>query len=326
VARTPAEWRTGVKYAFQETKGDNRMPIDEVKKVCVIGAGTMGSRISLICAVHGYDTTVYDVSEEAIQRAPARHKEMAVRMIELGGRSQSEIDAGLTHLTFTTDPEKAAGNADLISESVFEQVELKRKVHAQFDQLCPPHTIFTTNTSSLLVSGIEDAVQRGDKFAAMHFHGGLGSLVDIMRGPRTSDETVEILKRFARSLGEVPMVMKREKGGYLYNTLLGGLLRAAWELVIGGYAEPQDVDRAYMLVTKNAIGPFGMMDAIGLNVIADAGSAMRPEVEEFAPEQRAEMLRPLIEKGELGIKTGKGFYTYPNPSYQQPGFLTGEDS
>ncbi len=300
------------------------MPIDEVKKVCVVGAGTMGCRISLMCAVRGYETTVYDVSEEAVQRAPARQKEMAERMVTLGGIKQDEVDSGLTRITFTTDPEKAAANTDLLSESVFEVTELKREVHAQFDKLCPPHTILTTNTSSLLVSDIEDVVSRGDKFAAMHFHGGLGSLVDIMRGPRTSDETVDILKRFTRSLGEVPMVMKKEKGGYLYNTLLGGLLRAAWELVVGGYAEPQDVDRAYMLVTRNPVGPFGIMDAIGLNVIADAGSATRSQAEEFFPEQHGEFIRPYIERGELGIKTGKGFYTYPNPAYQQPEFLKGK--
>lgn len=300
------------------------MPIDEVKKVCVVGAGTMGCRISLMCAVRGYETTVYDVSEEAMQRAPARQKEMAERMVTMGGINQEEVDNGRTRITFTTDPEKAAANTDLLSESVFEVTDLKREVHAQFDKLCPPQAILTTNTSSLLVSDIEDAVSRGDKFAAMHFHGGLGSLVDIMRGPRTSNETVDILKRFARSLGEVPMVMKKEKGGYLYNTMLGGLLGAAWELVVGGYAEPQDVDRAYMLVTRNPVGPFGIMDAIGLNVIADAGSAIRSQVSEFSLEERGEFIRPYIERGELGIKTGKGFYTYPNPAYQQPEFLTGK--
>ncbi len=284
----------------------------------------MGSRISLQCAIHGYDVAVYDVSEEVLQRAPARQKEIAERIVTMGGLSREEADAGLTRVTFTADPKEAAANADLLSESVLERVELKREVHAQFDELCPPHTILTTNTSSLLVSEIEDAVRRGDKFAAMHFHG-IGSLVDIMRGPRTSNETVAILKRFARSVGEVPMVMKKEKGGYLYNSMLGGLLRAAWELVAGGYADPQDVDRAYMLVTKNAIGPFGMMDGIGLNVIADAGSAARSQGEEMPPQETGEMLRPYIERGDLGMKTGKGFYTYPNPAFQQPGFLSGGD-
>ena len=302
------------------------MPIDEIKKVCVAGAGTMGSRISLMCAVRGYETTVYDTSEEALQRAPQRQKEMVERMIMMGGLKQEEVDGGLKLITFTADPEKAAEKADLVSESVFEVVELKRKVHAQFDQLCPPNTILTTNTSSLLVSDIEDAVGRGDKFAAMHFHGGLGSLVDIMRGPRTSDETVDILKRFARSIGEVPMVMKKEKGGYLYNTILGGILGAAWELVLGGYAEPEDVDLAYMLVTRQAAGPFGIMDAIGLNVIMDAASGGGLESEEFTLKQAADYLRPYIERGDLGMKTGKGFYSYPDPAYQQPDFLSGDDS
>jgi len=301
------------------------MPIDEVKKVCVVGAGTMGSRISLMCAARGYETSVYDNSEEALQRAPQRQKEMAERMIMMGGIKQGEIDDGLKRITFTADPEKAAEKADLVSESVFEVVDLKRKVHAQFDQLCPPHTILTTNTSSLLVSDIEGAVGRGDKFAAMHFHGGLGSLVDIMRGPRTSDETVEILKRFARSIGEVPMVMKKEKGGYLYNSILGGILGAAWGLVLGGYAEPEDVDRAYMLVTRQAVGPFGIMDAIGLNVIMDAASGGGLEREEFTLKQAADYLRPYIKRGDLGMKTGKGFYNYPNPSYQQPEFVSGDD-
>jgi len=308
------------------SKKEDEMPIDEVKKVCVVGAGTMGSRISLICAVRGYETTVYDAFEEALQRAPQRQKEMAERMIMMGGLSQDEVDAGLKNITFTADPEKAAKNADLVSESVFEVVELKRKVHAKLDQLCPPQAILTTNTSSLLVSDIEDAVSRGDKFAAMHFHGGLGSLVDIMRGPRTSDETVDILKRFAKSIGEFPMVMKKEKGGYLYNTLLGGLLGAAWGLVLGGYAEPEDVDRAYMLVNRQPVGPFGIMDAIGLNVIMDAASGGGLEREEFTLKQATEYLRPYIERGDLGAKTGKGFYTYPNPAYQQPEFLGGDDS
>lgn len=300
------------------------MPIDEVKKVCVVGAGTMGSRISLQCAIHGYEVTVYDVSEEVLQRAPARQKEIAERIVTMGALSRDEVDGGLTRVTFTADPKEAAANADLLSESVFERVPLKREIHAQFDELCPPGTILTTNTSSLLVSDIEDAVRRGDKFAAMHFHG-IGSLVDIMRGPRTSDETVAILKRFVRSVGEVPMVMKKEKGGYLYNSMLGGLLRAAWELVAGGYAEPQDVDRAYMLVTRNPVGPFGMMDGIGLNVIADAGSAARSQGGDMLPQETGELLRPYIERGDLGMKTGKGFYTYPNPAYQQPDFLSGGD-
>ncbi len=300
--------------------------MDEVKKVCVLGAGTMGGRISLMSAVHGgYSVTVYDISEEALLNCPDRQKQMGAMMIAAGAVSQAELDAGMARISYTTDPAEAAENADVLSESVAELVEVKRQTHAQFDNLCPPRTVMTTNTSSLLVSDIEDAVSRGDKFAAMHFHGGLGSLVDIMRGPRTSDETVEFLKRFARSIGEVPMVMKKERGGYLYNTMLGGLLRTALILAAGGYADPHDIDRAYMLVTRQPAGPFAMMDGVGLNIVFEAGQSLTRDVTEVTQEQMMAFILPYIERGELGMKTGKGFYTYPNPAFQQPGFLTGDN-
>ena len=302
------------------------MTIDEVKKVCILGAGTMGIDISLTCAGRGYEAAVYEVSEEALRRAPTRQKERLATLASVGAISQSEqgqMEAGLLRISFTADAEKAAENADLLIEAVPEDIPLKRKVHAQFEKLLPAHAIMTTNTSSLLVSDIEDAISRGDKFAALHFHG-VQALVDIMRGPRTSPETVGVLERFTRSLGRVPMVMKKERRGYVHNTLLGGLLRAALELVLGGYADVQDVDRAYMLVTGLPYGPFGMMDGIGLDIIVQVASSGMNVTEELDPQQVIDFWRPYVERGELGVKTGKGFYTYPNPAFRQPDFLTGE--
>lgn len=297
------------------------MPIREIRKVCVVGSGTMGCRISLQCAIGGYETVVYDISEEALQRAPDRQKAMAGMIALSGAVSQREIDAGLAHLTFTSNPVKAAENADLLSESVPEIIKVKRRVHAQFDQLCPPHTIMTTNSSSLLVSEIEDAVKRGDKFAALHFHG-FRQVVDIMRGPRTSPETVEILKRFARSLEEIPILLKKEKDGYLHNTMLIALLESAASLVLGGYSDIEDVDRSWMKVAGVQRGPFGMMDAIGLNVCLNIAEAQASRTKEKSWKQMADFLRPYVERGDLGAKTGKGFYTYPDPAFLQPDFLT----
>jgi len=119
-------------------------------------------------------------------------------------------------------------------------------------------------------------------------------------------------------------VMKKEKGGYLYNTMLGALIRSALSLVVGGYADPEDVDRAYMLVNRQAAGPFGIMDAIGLNIIHDAWQNLTDVEETTTPQQIADFIRPYIEGGDLGIKTGKGFYTYPSPTYQQADFLAGD--
>lgn len=301
------------------------MPMDGVSKVCVLGAGTMGGRIALASAVRGgYQVTVYDVSSEATAVAPDRLRQQGEMVVAAERATREELDSGLARIAFTTDPAEAARDADILSESVPEIVAIKREMHAQFDKLCPPRTVMTTNTSSLLVSDIEDVVARGDRFAALHFHGLLGSLVDIMRGPRTSNETVEFLKRFARSIGEVPMVMKKEKGGYLFNTLLGGLLRSALGLAAGGYADPEDIDRAYMLVTGNAAGPFVMMDGIGINVVYDAGQGLTGGQDQATQEQMTAFLRPYIERGDLGVKTGKGFYRYPDPAFRKPDFLSGD--
>jgi 3-hydroxybutyryl-CoA dehydrogenase len=207
---------------------------------------------------------------------------------------------------------------------VLEQLELKRKIHSQFESLCPAHAIMTTNTSSLLVSDIDVVLQRPEQFAAMHFHSGMTPLVDIMRGSKTSGNTVKIVQKFVRSIGLVPMIMKKEKAGYLHNSILIAQLNAALSLAANGYGEPYDVDRAWMLVTGQPSGPFAAMDSIGINVIYDmARSASEAEFPD--KDKIIAFLEPHIHRGELGVKTGKGFYTYPNPAFSKPEFLDVKD-
>jgi 3-hydroxybutyryl-CoA dehydrogenase len=301
------------------------MPIDEVKKVLVLGAGTMGSQISLLSAWRGYQVALYDISAEALQMAPIRQRMWAKRAKDMGRLDIGDVEAVLARITYTSDAAKAAQNADLISESVAEKVEVKREVHAKFEKLCPPHCIQTTNTSSLLASAIDPALQHPEKFAAMHYHSGMVALVDIMRGNKTNNRTVDVLKRWLRSTGMVPMVMKKEKAGYLYNSLLGAHLRTALSLVAGGYADPQDVDRAWMLVTGQGAGPFGSMDGVGLDIVRDAGENLFGAELPFSREQLIALVQPYIEKGQLGMKTGKGFYTWPEPEFTKPEFLQGKD-
>ena len=299
------------------------MPIKEIKTVCFVGAGTMGCVNALISAIGGYNAVVYDVSAEALSQVYQRQKEAGAYMVDNKIVDQGMVDAGMSRVSIISDPVQAVEHADLLSESVPEQLELKRKVHKQFDALCPPNTIMTTNTSGLPVSEIEKAVTRSDRFAALHFH--LGSaLVDIMGGKRTSPETIDILKRYVLSLGCIPLVLKKEKPGYLYNSMLGGLIAASLLLVVNGQGDVRDVDRAWMAGQKHFIGPLGMMDFVGLNVIYDSMMAEgldRP----WDPwaKKLAGFMRAYVERGELGVKTGKGFYTYPNPAYQRPDFLEG---
>lgn len=300
------------------------MPIAEVKKVLVLGAGTMGLQISMVSAWKGYTVALYDVSPQALQAAPQRQRMWAERVRQMGRGDLGDIDQVIARIAYTGDTALAAKDTDLVSESVPEDYEVKRRTHVQFERLVPETCIVTTNTSSLLPSKIDPALKRPDRFAAMHFHSGLSGLVDIMRGNKTTDHTVDVLYRWIRSIGLVPMIMKREKGGYLYNTLLGAHLKSALSLVIGGYAEPADVDRAWMLVTGQTHGPFAAMDGVGLDIVRDAGLSLFGQEIEITPEQVLALLKPHLDKGELGAKTGKGFYAYPNPEFMRPGFLTGE--
>jgi 3-hydroxybutyryl-CoA dehydrogenase len=296
------------------------MPIEEIQKVCFIGAGTMGCFNSLVTAIFGYDCIVYDISAEALAAAPGRQKELGAMAIQMGKLTQELLDGGLSRITYTDDLKAAVAGADLVSESVLERLDLKRKVHAELDAVCPGKTILTTNTSYLLVSEIEDAVGRGDKFAALHFHLG-GALLDVVGGPRTSPETIDILKRFARSIMQTPVVGKKEKDGYLFNSIIFAMFKTAINLVAGGYATHEDVDKSYMAALGLPVGPFGSMDMVGLDIILETLESQATRRDSDGCKTAVGLIAPMVERGDLGFKTGKGFYTYPGAAYQQPDFL-----
>jgi 3-hydroxybutyryl-CoA dehydrogenase len=238
----------------------------------------------------------------------------------MGKLTQELLDAGLSRVSYTGDLQAAVKDADLVSESVLERLDLKRDVHRRLDAACPPKTILTTNTSYLLVSEIEDVVRRGDKFAALHFHLG-GALLDIVAGPRTSPASVDLLKRFARSILQTPVVARKEKDGYLFNSIVFAMFKTAIQLVADGYADFEDVDRSYMAAMGLPVGPFGSMDMVGLDIVLDTLDSQAKRRDVDGCRKAAGIIRPLVERGDLGFKTGKGFYEYPGAAYQQPDFL-----
>lgn len=300
--------------------------IDEIKKAAFIGGGTMGSFNSLVAAVAGYEVTLFDISRESLDNAKNRQKEWGAHLVEFWGRSPELVEKAIAGIKLTTDPAEAVQDADLLSESVFEKLELKRRTHAMFDELCPPKTIMTTNTSTLLCSDIASAVKRGDRFAAMHYHQP-GILVDLVAGPETDERTMDILKRYVKSCGMIYVMLKKERGGYLHNAMYGAFLGTAMNLVITGQADFREVDRAWMLNQNAQSGPFASMDHVGFNVIVDISDDNEErgvEQESGQPDIR-DLFRPYVERGELGMKTGKGFYSYPNPEFAQAEFLEGHE-
>jgi enoyl-CoA hydratase/3-hydroxyacyl-CoA dehydrogenase len=300
------------------------MKIDEIDTVLYIGAGTMGSANSMVAAVAGYDVILHDARPENLETVAERHDGAARFLVESGFCTAEAVAEARKRVFLEADLEKAAAKADLMSESIFEDRQLKRDIHARLDALCPHGTILTTNTSSLLVSDLEDAVERGDRFAAMHSH--LGALlVDIVGGPRTSPETIDILRRYVHSLGAVPLVMKKEHPGYVFNAMNGPVLRTAVQLVLDERASKEDVDRAWMSDRWAPMGPFGMMDLFGLDLMLDSWKHPSPDPRREAFRERVvPFLTAYIENGNLGLKSGQGFYDYAAPTFREPTFLTAE--
>ena len=287
----------------------------------------MGCANAITAGLAGYKVIIFDISTISLDSVPLRLKEIGNFLAMQGLVLQSEVENVISKIKTTNDLVLATAHADLVSESVFENLDVKREVHKQLDRLCLPHTIITTNTSSFLVSEIDDVVSndRGRLFAALHSH--LGSvLVDIVGGPRTLLSTIDILERYVLSINALPLVLKKETRGYVLNAMLGPVLATSMLLCQSGNATVAEIDRAWMSQQVVKIGPFGLIDLFGLNVVYESLQNPRPLSDyEINKAKIMALLKPYIELDELGAKKGKGFYSYPNPDYAQPDFLSVED-
>jgi len=302
------------------------MQLTDIKQILVVGGGTMGQQIGFQCAAHGYRVTIYDVSSDALQRAPVQLGEYAGQLVAAGHLTQPVAASTLGAITFSADAAHASAEADLVSESIPEDPALKASVFAQFHQLCPPRTIFTTNTSMLVPSLIAAATGRPDRFAALHFHQPVwtANVADVMPHPGTSPQVVALLREFARSIHQVPLVLSKENYGYVFNAMYSSLNSAAITLAANGVASVEDIDRSWMAIMKMGIGPLGMLDMVGLDTVWHITEYWANVTQDPQTRKNADFLkREYLDKGWLGIKSGRGFYTYPDPAFHSPDFLMG---
>lgn len=303
------------------------MNIEDIKKVLIVGGGTMGQQTALVCALHGYDVVMHDISMEILEKGFKRLEKICRRLTISGDYSPEEISSAIPRIALSDRPETAADNADLIIESVPEDPKLKAEIFATFHALCKPETLFTTNTSTLVPSMFAHAVGRPEKFCAFHFHDiTVTRIVDIMPHPGTAPETTALVKAFAIRIGQIPIELKTENHGYVFNNMLMACLGSALTLASRNVASIEDIDRSWMGVLNTQIGPFGMIDSIGMDTVWKVTSFWAEKRQDKQALANAEFLKVYVDRGDLGTKSGKGFYSYPEPAFTRKNFLTSESS
>lgn len=289
-----------------------------ISTIGIIGAGNLGTRIGLQAALSGYQVQVYDIEETGLQNSLTTMKKLVSKLSRAELIDEESGIQALDRITFTNNLNQALVKVDVVSESVTEDPEIKTEVWREIGTIAPSHTIFTTNTSYLLPSQFAEVSGRPKKFCAFHFHDVFHSrVVDIMPHPGTDSEVIEILEELGRKLNQIPVLIKKEHSGYIFNTLLIAWIDAAGRLLTGEIAEVEAIDKSWMINFNMPAGPFGILDNVGLDTAWYITSSRRnPASRAFAA-----LLKTYVDQGKLGTKSGEGFYKYPNPSYKNPAFL-----
>jgi len=293
--------------------------VKPVNHVLVVGAGAMGSQIGMVCALAGLTATVTDIAEPALAKAEAELRSRLTRDLEKGRRVPADVEAAFGRLSFTTDLTAAASSADYVIEAAVERLDIKRALFADLDRVTRAHTILATNSSSIVSSRIADATNRPDKVCNLHFFNPalIMRCVEVVRGPQTSDETVDTSVALVERLGKVPVVLNREIPGFVANRILGAVRDEAIYLLENGVASVTDIDTACRTALGYPMGPFELMDLTGIDI------GYLTKQDRFAQtgdpsDQPSRSVTALVQRGELGRKTGRGWYTYDDTGTKTP--------
>jgi 3-hydroxyacyl-CoA dehydrogenase len=281
-----------------------------IKTLTVLGTGVLGSQIAFQAAFHGFAVTAYDVDEDALAKARDRFTRLAgIYRAQVAGASEGKTEAALANLRLTADLGDAVVDADLVIEAVPELLDLKRDVYLRLAELAPAKAIFATNSSTLLPSDLKDFTGRPDRFLALHYANNIWAqnIAEVMGTAETDPAVYAAVVDFARNSGLEPIEIKKEKAGYVLNSLLVPLLNAAAGLLLQGVADPHTIDKTWRIATGAPSGPFQIYDVVGLTTAYNIASAS-PDAGSQAFAQY--LKEHYIDQGKLGVASGEGFYKY----------------
>lgn len=288
------------------------MKLEDVKKICVVGAGVMGHQIAQNCAEVGYPVFIRDISDEFVQKGLSMIKSNLQRFfVEKGKMTQQDADALIGRIKGTTNLAEAAKDADVVIEAVIEDMEVKQNLFRELDKICPPATILATNTSAMSVTEIGSKTKRQDKVVGLHFFNPIARLrlVEVIRGVNTSEDTFSLIWDLSKKLGKDPVACK-DSPGFIAGRIFTAIVNEAAWMVYEGVATPEDIDKAIEQGLGHAAGPCKSTDITdGMAIALHTLEYMEKELStpRFAP---CPLLRQKVRAGHLGRKTGRGFYEY----------------
>ncbi|XP_023716107.2 hydroxyacyl-coenzyme A dehydrogenase, mitochondrial [Cryptotermes secundus] len=291
-----------------------------IKHVTVIGGGIMGSGIAQVAAQSGYQVTLAEINEGALQTAKVSIETNLKRVAKKVHKESLEeaekfVTNALSNLRPTMNVMEAVQSTDLVIEAVLENINVKHKLFSSIDPIAPEHAIFASNTSALSIQEIASVTKRKDRFGGLHFFNPVPvmKLLEVIRTPETSDETYGKMMAWGNTIGKTTITCK-DTPGFVVNRLLGPYLNEALKMLERGVATAQDIDTAMKLGAGYPMGPFELMDYIGLDthkIVADGWHRKFPNSHTFRP---SEILETMVAEGKLGVKSGEGFYKYDKSS------------